>query len=194
MHHVKQGMERIIENIVEVKDQLGAEVDEMIQIISQHRRVFVLGAGRSGLAGKAFAMRLMHLGFSVNVIGETVTPAVESDDLVVAISGSGVTDFTVNSSKAAKEIGARIIAITSEPESALAEISDLVVPVKGWVGDREGTSYIGDQIKGKHASLTPLGTLFEDSCHVLLDGIIAELMQRTKTSEEELRESHANIE
>jgi len=33
------------------------------------RRVFVAGAGRSGLVVRAFAMRLMHLGLHAHVVG-----------------------------------------------------------------------------------------------------------------------------
>lgn len=34
----------------------------------------VTGEGRPGFMAKAFAMRLMHLGLPVSVIGETTTP------------------------------------------------------------------------------------------------------------------------
>jgi len=42
------------------------------------KRIYVTGAGRSGLIARAFAMRLLHLGFDVFVVGETVTPAIPS--------------------------------------------------------------------------------------------------------------------
>ncbi|MEM4076729.1 MAG: 6-phospho-3-hexuloisomerase, partial [Metallosphaera sp.] len=42
--------------------------------------------------------------------------------------------------------------------------------------------------------LAPLGTLFEDTTQVFLDGVVAELMVRLKKTEEDLRLVHANIE
>ena len=42
------------------------------------KRIYVMGAGRSGLVAKAFAMRLMHLGMHAYVVGETITPALDT--------------------------------------------------------------------------------------------------------------------
>jgi 6-phospho-3-hexuloisomerase len=39
-------------------------------------RILVMGAGRSGLVGRAFAMRLLHLGYNAYVLGETIVPAI----------------------------------------------------------------------------------------------------------------------
>ena len=50
------------------------------------RRIYVMGAGRSGLVAKGFAMRLMHLGFQSYVVGETITPALQKGDVIVIFS------------------------------------------------------------------------------------------------------------
>ena len=55
-------------------------------------------------------MRLMHLGFNVYVVGETVTPAVETDDLLIVISGSGETKSINEMSALAKAKGTRLAA------------------------------------------------------------------------------------
>jgi 6-phospho-3-hexuloisomerase len=78
---------------------------ENIEQIIEGNQVFVMGAGRSGLVAKAFAMRLMHLGLSVYVVGETTTPAVLPQDIVIAISGSGETRTITDLGKLAKDIG-----------------------------------------------------------------------------------------
>ena len=39
-------------------------------------RIFCIGAGREGLAMRAFAMRLMHLGKPVHWIWDDTTPAI----------------------------------------------------------------------------------------------------------------------
>ena len=67
------------------------EVDACINELLTAERTYVLGAGRSGLVAKAFAMRLMHLGLRTYVVGETITPAMKEGDTIVAYSGSGET-------------------------------------------------------------------------------------------------------
>ena len=64
-------------------------IEKFEEIIMGSKNIFVTGAGRSGLAAKAFAMRLMHLGLSAYVVGETISPAIYADDCIGAISGSG---------------------------------------------------------------------------------------------------------
>ncbi|HII81331.1 MAG TPA: SIS domain-containing protein, partial [Methanosarcina sp.] len=76
---------------------------------------------------KAFAMRLMHLGFTVYVVGETTTPAVRSQDVVIAISGSGETRSIANLGRIVKDIGSTLITVTSKKESTLGKISDIVM-------------------------------------------------------------------
>ena len=55
------------------------------------KRVYVAGAGRSGIIARAFALRLLHLGYDVYVVGETITPALKPGDMLVVFSGSGET-------------------------------------------------------------------------------------------------------
>ena len=66
-------------------DDVGKFITELLNA----NRIYVIGAGRSGLVAKAFAMRLMHLGFHAYVVGETITPALKTGDLMVIFSGSG---------------------------------------------------------------------------------------------------------
>ncbi len=72
------------------------------------QRVFVAGEGRSGFMAKAFAMRLMHLGLPVHVVGETTTPSVADGDVVVGVSGSGTTAGTVRVAEQAVKVGAAV--------------------------------------------------------------------------------------
>ncbi len=95
----------IIVMIKKVLDKLEKkEVDKFLQELIHSRNIFISGAGRSGLVGRIFAMRLMHLGFNVYVVGETITPAVKPGDLLIAISGSGKTDATLTTVKTAKKL------------------------------------------------------------------------------------------
>ena len=174
-------------------------VEKCIELIISHKnnRIVVMGAGRSGLVGKAFALRLLHLGYEVHVLGETLMPPVMEDNLVIAISGSGTTKLVITAVEAAKNVGAKIIAITSYPESQLGKLADFVLKVKGRIMPTEGVDkrdYFARQILGIHEPLAPLGTLFEDTCMLLLDAIVIVMMDRLKLNEEWLKKRHANIE
>jgi len=182
--------------VQEIDDsQVNQLVELLINGLKSGRRIFVVGAGRSGLMVRAFAMRLMHLGFEVFVIGETITPAVTSKDILIAISGSGTTKLVVESSRIAKkEVNATLVVITSYPDSPLAQLADLVLTIRGRTKIDGQNDYIRRQIKGEHSPLTPLGTLFESTVLAFLDGLITELMERLGVKEKDLKERHPTIE
>jgi len=170
------------------------QVEKLLKVIVDSNKILIVGQGRSGLVGRAFAMRLMHLGLSVYVVGETITPSIEVDDLLFAISGSGRTSFVVNAATTAKKTGAKVATITSHPDSPLGKLSDHVVVVKGRTKLARSKDYTSNQILGIHEPLAPLGTMFEICSMVFLDSIVAELMYRLSKSEEDMRRRHAVIE
>lgn len=174
--------------------QVEKMIDMLIYAQAANRSIFVVGAGRSGLIARAFAMRLMHLGFHVYVIGETITPAAGKGDILVAISGSGRTGIVVTVAQVAKQVGAKVIAVTSHPDSPLGQLADHIVFVPGRTKITEETDYFSRQILGIHEPVAPLGTLFEISAMVFLESIIVELMHRLGKTEEDLKARHATIE
>ncbi len=198
--YVKKTMAEIVGFISSAMEKIDDEqVERMIKTLidayNKGNKVLVMGAGRSGLVARAFAMRLMHLGFHVYVLGETITPSIGNGDAVVAISGSGTTRLIVTAAETAKRNGAKIIAITSYPESDLGKLADIVVVVPGRTKKAPPyIDYFSRQILGIHEPLAPLGTLFEDTTVVFLDGVIVELMRRLGKTEEDLRQKHANVE
>ena len=180
-------------NVIRIED-VAAFVDLLVNTYRSEKKVLVVGAGRSGLVGRAFAMRLMHLGFRSYVLGETITPSVGENDVVVAISGSGTTTLVVAAAEAAKKMKAKVVAITSYRDSPLASYADIVVQVPGRTKVAKMDDYFARQILGLHEPLAPLGTLFEDTAMVMLDAVIAELMYRLGKTEEDVKSRHANIE
>lgn len=176
------------------EDEKNKMVEELVDAYRRGARILVMGAGRSGLVGKAFAMRLLHMGFQVYVLGETIVPRIREGDLVVAISGSGRTRLIVTAAEAAKTVGAKVIAITTYPDSPLGKIADIIVRIPGRTKIAKEEDYFTRQILGIHEPLAPLGTLFEDTTMVFLDGIVVELMKKLGKTEEDLKNEHANIE
>ncbi|MGC9009227.1 MAG: 6-phospho-3-hexuloisomerase [Sulfolobales archaeon] len=176
------------------EDQISKALELLEEAYRNRRTILVMGAGRSGLVGRAFGMRLMHLGFNVFVLGDTIVPPVRKDDVVVAISGSGRTKLIVTAAEAAKSVGAKILTITSYPDSPLAQLSDVVVVIPGRTKVSAEEDYFARQILGIHEPLAPLGTLFEDTAMIFLDSLIVELMHVLDVSEKDMSSRHANIE
>lgn len=191
-NEIVSGIKRSIEEL-DVK-----EVERLIELLlrAKDKKIFIVGMGRSGFVGRAFALRLMNLGFDVYFLGETITPAAEEEDLLIAISGTGATKMVLTASNAAKEIGTTVIAVTSFPESPLGQTADHVVMVKGRtkMGWPREEDYLARQLVGEREQLTPLGSIFENNCMVFLDGLIVELMHRLGRTGEDLKRRHASIE
>ncbi|NYZ79187.1 6-phospho-3-hexuloisomerase [Candidatus Micrarchaeota archaeon] len=188
-------MEKLAQKIEEQLHAIDQKsIDQFVESLINTKRIFIVGAGRSGLVAKAFGMRLMHLGFTVYIVGEVITPAINKDDLLIVVSGSGQTLSAVVAATIAKEKGVKIVGITSNPDSDIGKLSDVVVQIKGRRPEDAKRDYEARQLTGNHEPLTPLGTLFELSAMVFLDSIIDELMLKYRKSEDELRKLHADLE
>jgi len=196
---LKAAAEEIIAGIKRSIEELNMkEVERLIELLleAKDKKIFIVGMGRSGFVARAFALRLMNLGFNVYFLGETITPAADKGDLLIAISGTGATKMVLTASSAAKEIGATVIAITSFPESQLGQMADHVITIKGrtkagWPREED---YLARQIIGEREPLTPLGSVFENNCMVFLDSLVVELMHQLGRTEEDLKRRHATIE
>ena len=172
----------IIKKVEAILDQVPQEhIDHTISLFFSSNNIFVYGAGRSGLVAKAFAIRLVHLGFQTFVIGESITAPVQKDDLVVIVSGSGETIPAVMTAEIAHNLGARIISITGKKDSEIATFADITLFIAS------------DCNEDKRKKFAPLGTLFEASVWILLDGIIADLLHKKKETEENMRKRHATL-
>jgi len=190
----------MIDRIGEIAKSLDQEqINCFLTEITRARRIFIVGAGRSGFIGKAFAMRLMHLGLIAYVVGETVTPSFHQDDTLIAFSGSGKTKSVLEACETTRQIGGHICLITGRKESQMSHIADCVV----CLNTEEETSLIGSdhfdlrQLKGEHRSITPastpLGTLFETSAMIFSDSVISSLIEMRHCSIEEIMHRYSNM-
>ena len=196
MEIMKTSIKAILDNIETAQEFLDEDsINQFEDVIINSTNIFVTGAGRSGLAAKAFAMRLMHLGLSSYVVGETISPAINEDDCIIAISGSGETNTIVSAAKIAKNRGSKVLAVTSYPESTLGQLADGYLLVKGRTKKEvDDENYMKRQIHGNYTSLTPLGTAFELTTLVFLDAIVSELMEKMEQTESDLKARHTVLE
>ena len=123
---VRTEVDRAVRAVVET-DPDG--LDAVADLVSGAERVFVHGAGRSGLALRMTAMRLMHLGLTVHVVGEVTSPAIGEGDVLLTASGSGTTSGIVSAAQSAVDAGARVAAVTTAADSPLAGVATAVVLV-----------------------------------------------------------------
>jgi len=160
------------------------EIAHIADLVEKAERVFVHGAGRSGLALRMTAMRFMHLGLTVHVVGEVTTPAIGQGDVLLVASGSGTTSGIVAAATTADSVGARIAAISTARVSPLAGLADAVVIVPAAAKlDRSET-----------ASEQYAGSLFEQSVALIGDAVFHSLWKRSQQSADDLWPRHANIE
>lgn len=190
----------MISHISKIANTLEQEqVDCFISEITQAERIFVVGAGRSGFVAKSFAMRLMHLGFTAYVVGETVTPAFHRKDTLIAFSGSGKTKSVLEACETTRQIGGHISLVTGSPASPMRDIADCVV----LLDTEESDTHVGSdhfdlrQLRGEHKSIsatcTPRGTLFETSAMIFADSVISALIDMKHCSIEEIKNRYTNM-
>jgi 6-phospho-3-hexuloisomerase len=167
--------ERVTEALTRVDP---AAIARAVEILGSAPQVFVYGAGRSGIIGRAFAMRLVQTGLRAYVIGESVTPIVRPGDAVFIVSGQGESYSSIQTANIVRREGALLIVLTSRGGSKLAHAATVLITVD-LADDPDRAGY------------APLGTLFESASLRLTDGIVAELMARRGETEASMRGRHA---
>lgn len=173
---INQELAKACEQIPE--DQL----DQFIAELDAHARIFVYGTGRSGLMLKAFAMRLMQMGYTAFVVGET-TPSIQKGDLLVVASSSGETGSVVAAADSAARQGADVCAITGAHASTLASRHAPIIRIES-----------ASKFATSKASVQPLGSLFEQMLLMIFDAAILKMSRRREGTNEAMAAQHASIE
>lgn len=174
LKEVKQVIDRIDER----------QYRAFVQLLMKEKRFFVFGEGRSGLVGKAIAMRLMHCGKEVYVVGETITPSIRKEDVLVIISGSANSIQLTGLYQSALKQGAHISLVTTNAQKLEEEwcTSGLVIPAA-----------TKKRAEGEPSTIQPLGSQFDQAVHLVLDAAILD-GPCAEQSHESLKEQHTNLE
>ena len=91
------------------------------------------------------------------------------------VPSSGETQVSVNFARIAKDEGARVLALTQNPASTLAEIADVVMPIPT----------IDTQQFG--------GSLFEQVCLLILDSVVYQIAADTDGAFATMQHRHTNM-
>ena len=157
-------------------------VAKLVEAIEGAKRVFVVGAGRSGLMVRTFAMRLMQMGLEAHVVGETTTPSMRPGDVLVAVSGSGETASTVLFAENAKKAQGRVAAVLADRHTKLGGIADILMVIPGRARTGVGMD-----------SMQMPGSLFEQAAFMFFDAAVTTLVQKRGESYPGMSKRHTNL-
>lgn len=161
------------------------DVEQLVEEILHSRKVFFIGVGRVMLSLEAFAKRLAHCGIDTVCVGQITEPAITTDDILIAASGSGESLVTVGIARKAKSLGAKVVMIGSNPESTLASFADIFVriPVRTKLRREDEIS-----------SSQPMTSLFEQTLLLFGDTVAALIIEKLGLDMDGLWKCHANLE
>lgn len=107
-------------------------IDQAAQWILKAKHVVILGVGGSATVGEDFEHKLLRIGIHSHTYSDyhlmmMVSAQLTDKDVIIAISQSGNTTEVCKALQVAKNQGAKIICITNNHQSDLAEIAHLSV-------------------------------------------------------------------
>ena len=161
-------------------------LEALVTEICQANHIFLAGAGRSGIAVRGFANRLMHLGKSVSLVGDVTNPHSSPGDLLIVGSGSGETESLVALARKARRGNVKIGLITMDEASTIGQLADVVVVLPGVSPKLRSMTQV--------TSVQPMGSAFEQMSFLTYDAIILELMQQTGETTDTMFPRHADLE
>ena len=181
-------IDRVLDEIRRVLRSVESnDLDQLKQLVLDAERIFIVGKGRSGLQMNGFAMRLMHLGLQVHVVGSVTTPNITANDLLLIGSGSGRTASLVQYANRAHALGTRIALITTAHDSPIHAYTTHVIRV-------DATTPKVDEGYDSRASVLPMGSVFEHTLGLLLDILVSMLMHDLNLDSDQMFTRHANLE
>lgn len=171
------------QNTMKIDDVQAAQFVEQIK---NAKHIFLQGAGRSGIAIRGLANRLLHLGFSVSVVGEISSPHTKPGDLLIIGSGSGETGSLVSLAQKAVACGVDVALITMKADSTIGKLAKSVLVLPGTVKEENNRE------KGTFSQ--PMGSAFEQLCFITYDAIVLELMTQLGETSDTMFKRHADLE
>lgn len=188
MANVKKNTKLILKELeINLEKVNNEDLTEFVELILQAKRIFLAGAGRSGLAIRAFSNRLMHLGFDVSIVGDITTTSAHEGDLLIIGSGSGETQSLVAMGQKAKKNGVKIALNTINPDSTLGQLADVKFVLPGASPKVEDEELVGKSVQ-------PMGSSYEQLSFLIYDAMIMALMEKTGETVETMFPRHANLE
>ncbi len=153
-------------------------LSEFVELIITHRKedIIGIGAGRMGYSIQSFIMRLSHLGFKSFMIGDTSLPKINKNSLVIVNSSSGETLSIKILAEKAKEVGAKILTISANENSSIANLSDKLILIP---------AFDSSQL---------MKSIYEQFSMLLFDHVIHLIVQELDLDEKWIANNHSILE
>ena len=161
------------------------EVAHLIEEIDKSGRIFCAAQGRSGYILRCFCMRLMQLGYPAFFVGETITPRIGKEDILIVLSGSGQTTLTQECVMVGRQQGAKTFGVIGVIDSPIGRALDYSISLP--TGSRLESPEDFDSIQ-------PPGSLFEQAAFVMLETIVLALYKRHGSDPRTILDRHTNLE
>ena len=119
--------------ILALIDRLDDRFDSAVQLLRQCKgRVILTGMGKSGIICRKIAATLTSTGTAAFFLhpAEAIhgdLGVIQADDVIVALSYSGETAELLHLLETIRRLGAKLIAITGDPTSSLAQAADVAL-------------------------------------------------------------------
>ena len=130
-------LDKVFSNSIQVLKEArsiadSATIGKAAHLIFHARRVIIFGVGGSASVGQDFEHKLLRLGIISHAYCDfhlmlMAASQLDENDVVIAISQTGVTRETLNAVNTAKARKAKIICITNDNGSPLSQCSDLSI-------------------------------------------------------------------
>jgi 6-phospho-3-hexuloisomerase len=161
-----------------------AQVDTLAEAILNANQIIIYGLGREGLVMRGFAMRLMHLGLKVAVVGDMTTPPLGPGDLFVVSCGPGYLSTVEALMGMAQQAGGQIAMITAQPEAPLPQQTQVLLNIPAQTMAEAEQSSSGQA----------MGSAFEQAMWILFDALMPRLQTALNQTTHDLRQRHTNME
>jgi len=122
-----------VSELKKVSSNIGSEMNDIVELIFNSKgKVVVTGIGKTGLIGRKIAASLSSTGTQAVFMNATDAlhgdlGMVNAEDVVIAISNSGGTIEITNILSPLRSLGAKIIAMTANPDSPLGKEADFIL-------------------------------------------------------------------
>lgn len=133
-HYMLKEIREVPASVENTRAAFCGVAEEVRALFSGVSRAVLIGCGtayHAGLIGKRYLEAFVGIPAEAETAGEFryKRPVIDGDTAVIAVTQSGETADTVEAARLARERGARVIAVTNAPYSAICRIAQVVVPV-----------------------------------------------------------------
>lgn len=131
----KEIFDQEIVEFKKISESLDDKIDQVVEMIYNcNGKIVIMGIGKTGIVGHKIAASLASTGTPAIFVNAAEAMhgdlgMVSTNDIALLISHSGTSSEIINICAPLKNIGARIIAITGNPNSALAQKAEIALNV-----------------------------------------------------------------